>query len=971
MRGGRGGIRHLARLLGLPAGLVIAAFLHPAPAHAECGGGQQCIAVSIDPAVAPFHGSPDTSAPLDFGNQTAATTSAPRTIFVGAVTGPAGTSATLSAITLGGANAADFTITGGTCTVGTATLLHDGPACTITVTFNPQAVGAKTAMVSVVTAAITRVVPLTGTGTPSLTGPDAAAATLSVAVNSSATLDLAPFITGTVTGVAIVTPPAHGVATATGTSVTYTPARDYFGPDSFTYAAFNDTGSSLAAPVTVTVSGRPDPSRDANVIGLVSSQARTVRRFSRAQILNFQRRMESLHRSGNADGSAASDSPGSRIARDPGRRAGDALVERTAAASLGAGAGAIGPGIASDTQPAVALAQAMPEPGGLRAAGRPDAAPGLRLPAFLTTLAGAAASGSVNLSYSTDSSGASPGLPEGTSVWIGGNLHFGTRDPTGDSSSLRFRTEGVSVGMDRRFTDRLALGLGVGYADDRTDIGTDGTQSRSRAASIIVYGSYQPTRNTFIDSLIGYGDIKHDMDRFVPAVSEFARSHRRSDQFFGSLAAGYEHRREGLLLSPYGRLDFAYDRFKQATETGAGQNALTYFDHDLSSLQLSLGLRAESAHETRFGWALPRLRVEFQHEFEGDRGATIAYADQPAGPQFSVKPTGMKRNALLVGIGSDFLFRGGLRLAADYQLRHTSGADRSHAVRLWLMHALDGNGSPPAYLASTMYGSPVRVEAGVMWDDNLTRARESADRISDHIYSLNVSKRAVFEVTDYTRVVATAFLDGEKPYRYAGLDRIAGGIHGEFQYRTSAEFDAVTFGVFGRALLEEYESRLRSGHRYSFGLNARQSLTDRIDAFGALARNVRNARDTVFDVKDYSGRLNFDYSLNGNGTIYLGGEYRRGSTVSTGAFSFQSIDIAEAFVQDDAFGRATFFAYRLKAKTLLGTLGYNLPLGPRDSLDFSWRRAESTPTYGGSGLYQGGKARYTVNQLSAVYLMRF
>ena len=110
----------------LLGGFMLAAFVISAPAYAECGGQQQCIAVSINPLVAPAHGSPLTSAPVNFGSQPTGTTSADRTILVAAVSGPVGTQATLDAITLAGANAAEFAISGGNCTVGAASLLHDG-----------------------------------------------------------------------------------------------------------------------------------------------------------------------------------------------------------------------------------------------------------------------------------------------------------------------------------------------------------------------------------------------------------------------------------------------------------------------------------------------------------------------------------------------------------------------------------------------------------------------------------------------------------------------------------------------------------------------------------------------------------------------------------------------------------------------------------------------------------------------------
>ena len=96
-----------------------------------------------------------------------------------------------------------------------------------------------------------------------------------------------------------------------------------------------------------------------------------------------------------------------------------------------------------------------------------------------------------------------------------------------------------------------------------------------------------------MDGLIGVGKLDFEMQRFVAPVSDYARSDRDGYQVFGSLAAGYEHRDKGLLVSPVRRLDYSADRLDQATEAGAGQFALTYFKQNTSSVQGALGLRAD------------------------------------------------------------------------------------------------------------------------------------------------------------------------------------------------------------------------------------------------------------------------------------------------------------------------------------------------------------------------------------------
>jgi hypothetical protein len=479
----------------------------------------------------------------------------------------------------------------------------------------------------------------------------------------------------------------------------------------------------------------------------------------------------------------------------------------------------------------------------------------------------------------------------------------------------------------------------------------------------------------FIDGLVGYGRQAHDSDRYVPAVDDYARVRdRRSHQVFGSVAAGYEFRKDGVLLSPYGRLDASVARFDQATESGAGANALTYFDHTATTVQIAAGLRAESRHPTRFGLAVPRLRVELRHAFDGDRDATLSFADQIGGTIYSVTPPGSDRTSILVGVGTDFVFRNGLVVGLDYQIQRSLESDRAHAVRLYLRKELDGKGWSGAVTSGKLFDDPVRVEAGYMWDDNLTRASNSADKRTDHVYSLGATKSTTIGLTPNVRAILAGFVNGEKAYTYDGLDRFSAGLRAEAQYRWSAAFSAPTFSLFVRGLLDEYHSNLRSGYRYSYGVSARQSWTDKIDAFVALTWNERNARSDVFDANDYGARFNLDYSLGRAGVIYIGGEYRRGDTVSTGGPGYVATGaIAKAQAPDDAFGAGPqLTAYRLEARTTIWTVGYNLPFGPRDSLDFSFRHAESTALIPSGAAYVGGAApRYKANQFSVVYLVRF
>lgn len=86
--------------------------------------------------------------PLNFGNQTILTTSAPLTVTVTNSGNIGSTLASSTPVTITGSNSADFSVTGGTCTASVL-VGPSGGTCTSTVTFTPSAGGLRSALLNV------------------------------------------------------------------------------------------------------------------------------------------------------------------------------------------------------------------------------------------------------------------------------------------------------------------------------------------------------------------------------------------------------------------------------------------------------------------------------------------------------------------------------------------------------------------------------------------------------------------------------------------------------------------------------------------------------------------------------------------------------------------------------------------------------------------------------------------------------
>jgi uncharacterized protein YhjY with autotransporter beta-barrel domain len=794
--------------------------------------------------------------------------------------------------------------------------------------------------------------------------PTPAACTLTTAANTAASLNLntCMFPALSPTGMSVSMQPAHGTLTISGVTATYTPAANFFGTDSFSAIAhFTGGATSTAGIVTVTVTGRSDPTQDKAVTGTLNAQNEAALRFSRTQIANYGRHLEGLRGRGPGPGSA-----------QPTARFGETTVTAPSAARTSAQLNSLGTNTATQLPVGTAPAS-LPVSSAVSQVANDT---GLSQNPLYGLVSGLVQNQSVDLGRLSNSLGGNTNVGTSTlpgpKIWVEGVVSFGARDASGGLSGSDFTSNGVSMGVDLAWDDKLTVGMGVGYAQDTTNIGTDGTRNESRGYSLAVYASRQVGTRGFLEGMLGVGSVDFDSKRYVTAASAFANANRKGYQLFGSVGGGLEFRDKTNMISPYGRLDFSMDQLNEATESGAGVYALNYYAQTNTALQGVLGLRGESIHSTPFGWAIPRARVELRQDLQNKSEAAISYADQIGGTRYSIAPSGSLQSALVFGIGSEFLFRDGWAFGVDYQLTQVSAQESSYALRLKLVKELGAKGLPDLLKGVELDfndQNDIQVDAGYMWDDNINRAKAGADVRGDSIYSFNASQTRSILLSGNTRLLLTGSVGGERFQTFNGLSNLSVTGEGVYQYRASSEFDAPTLGLFGRITALKHQAALRDGYRYSVGASVMQPMTDRINLFGALGYNGRYANSAVFRTADTSLRMNLDYALRNNATLYMSAEYRDGDIVSTGRSSLENVTIAKVFVQDDAYAGGQFFSYRFGGTTVLTTLGYNLGLGARDSIDIAWRRVESTPRIRPS--WATSPNSYITNQLTASYLMRF
>lgn len=395
--------------------------------------------------------------------------------------------------------------------------------------------------------------------------------------------------------------------------LTFTAAPQASGTVALRYVLLNAAGATSPATITLSIASRPDPSKDASVTGTVSAQYQAAQNFARAQIRNFNDRLEQLHGSENVPSSLNGVHfalPSSQAERGLDTDLWDAALQQQAQLDA-----------QNSLPPAL--------PFGTQAAGQ-------------------------RLSY-----------------WTGGYVDFG-RDKD-STMRLSHTLVGVSTGVDYRFTPTVTAGVGIGFGRDVSDIGDTGTRSNGRSLSTALYASYHPDA-VFVDGLLGYSRLDFDSKRDVSETDAFARGSRAGSQVFGALTSGYEFRSPQSLVSPYGRVQVSQTRLERYTESDAGIYNLAFAPQRFSQVTGSAGLRAE--HRVPLTWGGVRLqsRVEYSRLMNDTGSARVGYADTGS-DTWRMSLYEQNRQSLALGVGVDMQLPNGVTPGLAYQ--GTLGLDDS------------------------------------------------------------------------------------------------------------------------------------------------------------------------------------------------------------------------------------------------------------------------------------------------------
>ncbi len=450
--------------------------------------------------------------------------------------------------------------------------------------------------------------------------------------------------------ISAVTAPSHGTTVINnGTSITYTPAAGYVGPDRFSYTVIDNAERTATASVAVSV---VVPA--ATAIGLAEIPGLTENQASLAAAID---------RLCDSTDSAALQSQCASLSSLSVSEQRIALAQLTPDQLAAQGTLAVESTGAQLNNVRARIQSLRRGSSGLGLRGLSIQVAGLELPAGLLADAAMAQGG-------TGDGASQPLWADGRlGAFVNGRVLFGTQDSSSRQAGFDFDTRGLTLGVDYRYTKQTVVGGALGYSSTGSDFAAGRGDMDTRGFTASLYGSYYTPSSYFLDWIVNYGGNSYDTRRTIvySGVNTSASGDTDSSQWGATVNTGADFSRGNLLLSPYLRLEYIDTRVDGYTEQGGAGWALAYQEQTVRSLTTALGGRVSWALSQPWGVLTPSVSADWEHQYkDGARALSVRFAADPSVP-FTLQTDAPDRDYANLGISLAATLPGGKAAFVSYQ----------------------------------------------------------------------------------------------------------------------------------------------------------------------------------------------------------------------------------------------------------------------------------------------------------------
>ena len=268
-------------------------------------------------------------------------------------------------------------------------------------------------------------------------------------------------------------------------------------------------------------------------------------------------------------------------------------------------------------------------------------------------------------------------LPNDFSYWSEGNISIGRVGDTSSSSTKVISTNGITFGVDKKTDENKFYGLAFRAAQDDVDVGTIGNSIDMDAYSLTLYGSTSKDDTKFIDSLLGFSNLRTDIFNKNGLLN--LRGKRDGKQMFGAIKFRSTFKKDQFNLTPIGKINLGYTQLNNYTETKSEGLALKYDKQKIQTRIASIGMMFDDTIGFKNSTIKPHGKLEYSRDFSPSSDAVFSYVSEPGKNYHLPVDTGAFHN-LKTNIGFDLTTKYNLSITFNYERNQSEGSSHTDTL---------------------------------------------------------------------------------------------------------------------------------------------------------------------------------------------------------------------------------------------------------------------------------------------------
>jgi uncharacterized repeat protein (TIGR01451 family) len=256
-----------------------------------------------------------------------------------------------------------------------------------------------------------------------------------------------------------------------------------------------------------------------------------------------------------------------------------------------------------------------------------------------------------------------------------GTFGHGTSDPRQVTPGFGFNTNGLTAGVDYRYSDKLIFGVSAGYAKYNANLTVGAGGMDTTGWSLSAYSTFFRQDSWYLDGVLTFGSNNYDINRTIiytlttntgtMSVNQMASASAGGSTFAGALTFGRDFSKGPWSFGPYFRGTYTllnFDNYQETLQAGAPGNGLglAIQARDLKSTASVLGAKVNYVSSQSWGVVMPHAEVEWEHEFQDSPDSIVAhFIHDPTATPIQVTADSIDTDFFRLGLGLSFVFTHG------------------------------------------------------------------------------------------------------------------------------------------------------------------------------------------------------------------------------------------------------------------------------------------------------------------------